>query len=50
MTPSAIQTLVTDSLTDVGDAALVILTAVVGIAIAYFLFKWGFRKVKGAVR
>jgi len=49
MTASAIQTLITDSLTDFGDAGLVILTAVIGIAVAYFLFRWGWRKIKGSV-
>lgn len=50
MTAGAIQTLITDSLTSFGNAALVVLTAVIGIAVAYFLFKWGWRKVKGSVR
>ena len=45
MTPSAIQTLITDTLSAVGNAVFVILTAVVGIAIAYFLFKWAYRKI-----
>ena len=34
----------------VSTTGLAVLTAVVGVAIAYFLFKWGFSKVKGAVR
>jgi len=50
MTASAIQTLITDTLDDFGGAALVVLTAMIGIAVAYFLFKWGWRKVKGSVR
>ena len=50
MTASAIETLITDTLGDFGDAALVVLTAAIGIAVAYFLFKWGWRKVKGSVR
>ena len=34
----------------VSTSGLVILTAVIGVAVAFFLFKWGWRKVKGSVR
>lgn len=50
MTATATQALVLDAVTDVGTAALAILTAVVGLGVAYFVFRWGFRKVKGSLR
>jgi len=33
-----------------GDQVLIVLTAVVGIAIAYVLFKFAWRKIKGSVK
>jgi len=50
MTASAIQTLITDTLSDFGDSALVVLGAVIGIAVAYFLYKWGKARIFGSVR
>jgi len=47
---TAISTLATTTLSDFGDEVLVVLTAVIGIAIAYFLFKFAWRKIKGSVR
>jgi len=47
---TAIQTLATTTLGDFGDSVLVVLTAVIGIAIAYFLFKFAWRKIKGSVK
>jgi len=46
---TAISTLATSTLSDFGDEVLVVLTAVIGIAIAYFLFKFAWRKIKGSV-
>jgi len=47
---NAISTLATSTLGDFGDEVLVVLTAVIGIAIAYFLFKFAWKKIKGSVR
>jgi uncharacterized membrane protein YeaQ/YmgE (transglycosylase-associated protein family) len=32
-----------------GGSVLTVLTAVIGVAIAYFLFKFAWRKIKGSV-
>jgi len=50
MTASATQALVTDTLADFGGSVLVILTAVIGIGLAYLVFRFGWRKVKGSLR
>lgn len=50
MTASATQALVTDTLTDFGASVLVIITAVIGIGLAYLVFRFGWRKVKGSLR
>jgi len=50
MTASATQALVIGTLTDFGGAVLVILTAVIGIGLAYLVFRFGWRKVKGSLR
>lgn len=50
MTLEAIGTLATTTLTAFGGQVLIVLTAVIGVALAYFLFKWGFRKIKGSVK
>jgi len=47
---TAISTLATTTLSDFGDEVLVVLTAVIGIAIAYFLFRFAWKKIKGSVR
>jgi len=49
MTASATQALVTSTVTDYGSAAFVILTAVIGIALGYLVFKFGWRKTRGAL-
>jgi len=46
---STISTLMTGTLSDFGDQVLIVLTAVIGVAIAYFLFRFAFRKIKGSV-
>jgi len=50
MTASSTTALITDAFTDYGTAVLVILGAVIGIGLAYLVFKFGWRKVKGSVR
>lgn len=50
MNATATQALVTDALTDFSGSVLVILTAVIGIGVAYLVFKFGWRKVKGSLR
>jgi len=50
MTASATEALVTGTLTTFGGAVLVILTAVIGIGVAYLVFRFGWRKVKGSLR
>jgi uncharacterized membrane-anchored protein YhcB (DUF1043 family) len=50
MNATATQTLVTDTLTTFGTSVLAILTAVIGIGVAYLVFRFGWRKVKGSLR
>jgi len=50
MTASDTLALITDSFTTYGGAVLVILGAVIGLGLAYLVFKFGWRKVKGSVR
>jgi hypothetical protein len=50
MTASATEALVTGTLTTFGSSVLVILTAVIGIGVAYLVFRFGWRKVKGSLR
>jgi len=50
MTPVAMSTLITDTLADYGTALVLILTAVIGIGVAYLVFRFGWRKVKGSTR
>jgi len=50
MTASATQALVLDTLSDFGVAVLAIIGAVIGIGLAYLIFKFGWRKVKGSLR
>jgi len=50
MTASATQALITGAFTDYGASVLVILGAVLGIGVAYLVFKFGWRKVRGSVR
>jgi len=37
------------TINEFGDQVLIVLTAVIGVAIAYFLFKFAWRKIKGSV-
>jgi len=43
-------TLITGTLTDYGSALVTILGAVIGIGVAYLVFRFGWRKVKGSTR
>lgn len=47
---ASIGTLATTTLDGFGDQVLIVLTAVIGIAIAYFLFKFAWKKIKGSVK
>lgn len=48
MTASATQALITGALTDYGGALIVILGAVLTIGVAYLVFRFGWKKVKGS--
>lgn len=50
MSTSSAVALVTGAVGDYGAAVLTILTAVLGLAVAYLAFKFGWRKIRGAVR
>jgi len=48
MTASSTQTLITGAIGDFGTAGLVVLGAVVGIAVALLVFRFGWKKLRGA--
>jgi len=50
MTTTAVETLITSSLSDYGATALVVLTAVIGVGVAYLAFRFGWAKIKGSLR
>jgi len=50
MSTSSAVALITSSVADYGSAVLTVLTAVVGLGLAYLAFKFGWRKLRGAVR
>jgi uncharacterized membrane-anchored protein YhcB (DUF1043 family) len=50
MTASATEALVMTTLTTFGTSVLAIITAVIGIGVAYLVFRFGWRKVKGSLR
>ncbi len=50
MTASSTEALVTTTLSTFGSSALVILTAVIGVGVAFLIFRFGWRKVKGSMR
>ncbi len=50
MTAAAAESLVTGTLTTFGTSVLAILTAVIGVGVAYLIFRFGWRKVKGSLR
>jgi len=49
MSTSTVTSLVTTSLSNFGTAALAVLTAVIGIGVAFLIFSWGWKKVKGSM-
>lgn len=50
MSTSTVTSLITDAIGDLGAAMFVVLGAFLGIAVSYLVFKFGWRKTKGAVR
>jgi len=50
MTASSMTSVITSTLGDYGTALVTILTAVIGIGLAYLIFRFGWRKVKGSTR
>jgi len=42
--------LITDNVNDFGVAVLTIITATIGLGLAYLVFRFGWRKVKGSLR
>jgi uncharacterized membrane-anchored protein YhcB (DUF1043 family) len=48
MDAGTMTTLVTTTLTTYGTALVTILGAVIGIGVAYLIFRFGWRKVKGS--
>jgi len=49
MTASTAETLVTGTLTTFGSSVLVILTAVIGIGVAYLIFRFGWYKIQSSL-
>jgi phosphate/sulfate permease len=49
MNAAAITTLVTDTIGDFSSSALTIVTAVIAVGLAFLLFRWGWKKVKGSM-
>jgi len=50
MTSSAMGSLVTTTLGTFGTAVVTILTAVIAVGVAYLVFRFGWRKVKGSLK
>jgi len=50
MSASSTVSLITDNLADFGAGVLTIITATLAIGVAYLLFRFGWRKVKGSLR
>jgi cell division protein FtsL len=50
MSTTTIATLITDTITDFGSVALTLLTAILGVAVAMFLYRWAKGKFFGAAR
>ncbi len=49
MNVASIQALITSSLSTFGVSVLVIITAVIAVGVAYFIFKFGWSRVKTAL-
>jgi len=50
MTSASTTALILSTVTDYGVALIAILGAVIGIGLAYLVFRFGWRKVKGSTR
>ena len=50
MTSTAMGTLVTTTIASYGTQLALILAAVIGIGLAYLVFRFGWRKVKGSTK
>jgi len=50
MDVTAAQGVVTSTLSTFGGAVLVIITAVIAVGVAYLVYRFGWRKVKGSLR
>jgi hypothetical protein len=50
LTMATAGTLVTSTITAFGVQVLLVLGGIVAIMAGYFLFKWGWRKIKGSVK
>jgi hypothetical protein len=50
MDASTMTGVITTALTSYGGKLVLILTAVIGIGVAYLIFRFGWRKVKGSTR
>lgn len=48
MTPTILAALITSSIASFGASGLIILTSVVGIAVALLVFRFGWHKLRGA--
>lgn len=49
MSTTSVTALVTGAIADFGTSALAVLTAVIGIGLAFLVFRWGWKKVKGSM-
>jgi len=50
MTSASTTALILEAFTDYGIALIAILGAVIGIGLAYLVFRFGWRRVKGSTR
>jgi len=50
MTTASTTALITDAFADFGTAVLTILGLVIGMGLAYLVYRFGWRKVKGSLR
>jgi len=50
MTAASTTAVVTSTLSSYGSAVLTIITATIAVGLAYLVFKFGWRKVKGSLR
>lgn len=50
MTTTAVEGVITSALSDFSATALVVLTAVIGVGVAYLAFRFGWSKIKGSLR